>query len=56
MNIVESIQEEGALVHFLPPYSPDFQPIEETFSKVKTELILLEEGTDDLVVMLNNYS
>ena len=47
MNIVESIQEVGALVHFLPPYSPDFQPIEETFSKVKTELKLLEEGTDD---------
>ena len=26
------------LVHFLPPYSPDFNPIEEVFSKVKTKL------------------
>ena len=26
------------LVHFLPPYSPDFNHIEEAFSKVKTEL------------------
>lgn len=25
----------GALVHFLPPYSPDFNPIEELFSKIK---------------------
>ena len=36
-DIVHSI-EVGALVHFLPPYSPDFNPIERTFSKVKTVL------------------
>lgn len=29
------ITEVGALVHFLPPYSPDFNPIEHCFSKVK---------------------
>ena len=28
----------GALVRFLPPYSPDFNPIEELFSKVKAFL------------------
>ena len=27
----------GALVYYLPPYLPDFNPIEETFSKVKSE-------------------
>ena len=33
---VESmITEVGALVHFLPPYSPDLNPIEHCFSKVK---------------------
>ena len=32
------IQEVGALVHFLPPYSPDYNPIEEAFSKVKANL------------------
>lgn len=37
-GIVKSIHDVGALVHFLPPYSPDFQPIEETFSKVKTKM------------------
>ena len=30
------IKEVGALVHFLPPYLPDFNSIKETFSKVKS--------------------
>ena len=33
--IVQMIQDAGALVLFLPPYSPDYNPIEEAFSKVK---------------------
>lgn len=32
---IELIQSVGAIVHFLPPYSPDLNPIEELFSKVK---------------------
>ena len=32
------VYEVGALVHFLPPYSPDYNPIEEAFSKVKGQL------------------
>jgi transposase len=31
-NLIESA---GASVLFLPPYSPDFSPIEEAFSKIK---------------------
>ena len=38
-GIVHAIQSTGALVHFLPPYSPDFNPIEATFSKVKSKLM-----------------
>ena len=34
-GIAEMVQEVGTLVHFLPPYSPDYNPIEEAFSKVK---------------------
>jgi transposase len=34
-RVRELIEEVGAEVLFLPPYSPDFSPIEETFSKVK---------------------
>ena len=33
---IELIQSVGAIVHFLPPYSPDLNPIEELFSKVKS--------------------
>jgi len=32
---VELIEEHGAMLHFLPPYFPDLDPIEEAFSKVK---------------------
>ncbi len=35
---VSLIQSVGALVHFLPPYSPDLNPIEELFSKIKAVL------------------
>lgn len=34
-RVRELIESAGAEVLFLPPYSPDFSPIEETFSKVK---------------------
>ena len=34
-RVVEMIHSTGALLHFLPPYSPDLNPIELVFSKVK---------------------
>ena len=34
-HIVELLESTGILVIFLPPYSPDLNPIEEAFSKVK---------------------
>ena len=37
-GVVDKLQSTGALVHFLPPYSPDLNPIEATFSKVKSIL------------------
>jgi len=33
--VVELITAAGALVRFLPPYSPDLNPIEEVFAEVK---------------------
>ena len=35
-GIQKMIEEMGAIVHFLPPYRPDFNPIEEAFSKSKS--------------------
>ena len=29
------VEERGCELLFLPPYSPDFSPIEEAFSKIK---------------------
>ena len=40
---VKAIEDTGAMVHFLPPYSPDLNPIEETFSKVKSTMQSLEQ-------------
>ena len=41
------ITEVGALVHFLPPYSPDMNPIEECFSKIKAQLKSMETTFED---------
>lgn len=34
----EAVEARGASVVFLPPYSPDFNPIERCWSKIKTYL------------------
>lgn len=47
-GIVHTIEETGAIVLFLPPYSPDSNPIEETFSKVKTVLKSKEVKLNDV--------
>lgn len=37
-GIKEAIEAAGAQLHYLPPYSPDFNPIEMAFSKLKAHL------------------
>jgi transposase len=34
-RVRELVEERGCALLFLPPYSPDFSPIEEAFSKLK---------------------
>lgn len=34
-EVVDAIHATGAMVIFLPPYSPDFMPLEELFAQVK---------------------
>lgn len=41
------IQESGAELRFLPPYSPDFNPIEMAFAKLKALLRKAAERTVD---------
>ena len=42
-EVAELIHEVGAMVHYLPPYSPDYNPIEWCFSKVKKVIKSLEQ-------------
>ena len=37
-GVEEAIQARGARVFYLPPYSPDFNPIEQLFAKLKSFL------------------
>lgn len=41
------IEEAGACVWFLPPYSPDLNPIEKMWSKVKQALRSIEARTHE---------
>ena len=34
-EVVSTIEGVGALIKFLPPYSPDLNPVEEVFAQVK---------------------
>ena len=42
-GISELIATAGSLLIYLPPYSPDYNPIEEAFSKVKTVIETYEQ-------------
>ena len=44
------IEGAGASVLFLPPYSPDFSPIEEAFSKIKAILRSIEARTQQTLM------
>jgi transposase len=45
--IRERIEAAGASLRFLPPYSPDFNPIEKAFAKLKALLRKAAERTVD---------
>ena len=48
-RVVELIQSAGAQALYLPPYSPDLNPIEMVFSKVKQALRSLACRTQDVL-------
>ena len=43
----DALRSVGAKLFFLPPYSPDLNPIEQVFSKLKTLLRKLEPRTSE---------
>lgn len=48
-GVREAIENTGAILRYLPPYSPDFNPIEKMFSKLKALLRKAAHRTvDDL--------
>jgi len=44
-GVREAIAARGAKLVYLPPYSPDFNPIENAFAKLKARLRQAEERT-----------
>jgi len=46
-RIAELIEQAGAELRYLPPYSPDLNPIEMVFSKIKQSLRSLAHRTKD---------
>ena len=45
--IRNAIESKGATLRYLPPYSPDFNPIENAFAKLKALLRKAEARTRD---------
>jgi transposase len=50
LRVRELIEQAGASVMLLPPYSPDFSPIEQAFSKAKNILRKVQARTHEVLV------
>ncbi len=46
-GVREAIEAKGAALVYLPPYSPDYSPIEPCWSKLKTSLRAIKARTRD---------
>ncbi|MGH9946640.1 MAG: transposase [Pyrinomonadaceae bacterium] len=44
-GVIEAIEARGAKAIYLPPYSPDLNPIEKCWSKIKTYLRAVKART-----------
>ena len=47
------LEQNGHTLEFLPPYSPDLNPIEQTFALIKRKRQILNQSVEDIV--LCNY-
>ena len=57
-EVTTAIEDMDAIVHFLPPYSPDYNPMEEMFSKAKAMMKAQEHGniTDIDIIALSAFA
>lgn len=60
-GVRQAIEAVGAELHFLPPYSPDLNPIEKLFAKLKTLLRKAKQRTiealwTEIANLLNLFS
>jgi transposase len=49
-RVRELIEERGCELIYLPPYSPDFDPIEEAFAKIKSLLRKAEARSREALI------
>jgi transposase len=49
-GVKEAIERAGATLHHLPAYSPDFNPIEQAFAKLKAALRKAAARTFDALI------
>ena len=49
-RVRDLIEERGCEVVYLPPYSADFDPIEQAFSKLKASLCKAGAGTREVLI------
>ena len=61
IGITEAIEKAGARLRFLPPYSPDFNPIEMAFAKFKAHLKktacrTITELWDEIAVVIDTFN
>jgi transposase len=49
-GVVELIESAGAFVLYLPPYSPDLNPIEQMWSKIKSYLRMVKARSVDTLI------
>lgn len=49
-GLEEIVNERGAQIEYLPPYSPDFNPVENMWSKIKAHLRQMKERCKDTLI------
>ena len=59
-EVRELIYNSGVIIRYLPPYSPDLNPIEEAFARVKHHLrqndVILQMAADPIPLIWNAFS